>query len=152
MKLPSKWTTTTFSGVIGTILMLAFQAIGEFQTSGSISQVTMQTIIMFVLGLAGIGGVVKVTKRKIDTETIPLIKKTEPTKNVETIQKELHALENHPLEKLKNKLGLASNTPTSKVIDELQRFSTKSLSTLIAVGLTKKDYELFGMDMPKELL
>lgn len=56
---PSKWSATTFIGVIVTLITVILQALGvtEFSSEG------ITTLVMFVLGLAGIGGGVKVGKK-----------------------------------------------------------------------------------------
>ena len=59
VNMPNKWSTATFAGVIVTLITVILQAFGVTELSSE----AITTLVMFVLGLAGIGGSVKVGKK-----------------------------------------------------------------------------------------
>ena len=60
-------------------------------------------------------------------------------------------LQHNPEENLKNRLGLASDEPKSRIINELERLSTKSKATMNAIPLRPIDYTTYGLEVPKSL-
>ena len=67
------------------------------------------------------------------------------------LRDKLRFLQHNPEEKLKNRLGLASDEPKSRIIDELERLSTKSKATMKAIPLRRVDYTTYGLEIPKSL-
>jgi len=144
-KISRSW-KVTLGMIVVSLTMIILPSFGVT----TISEHQVEQVVFMVIGVSGAGVLnahsKRTTKPKLVEETIvrPI---TIPEKK-ETQQERLHRLENDPLENLKNRLGLATSTPTSRVIDELQRLAPKSNATLTALKLTKKDFEMLGLQPP----
>lgn len=65
--------------------------------------------------------------------------------------RKLRGIQYNPEEKLKNRLGLATDEPKSRIIEELERLSKKSKATMKAIPLTANDYRTYGLEVPESL-